>query len=518
MSEPRSLPAVFRERRAAFSLLFLAASALSCSRKNEAKVAALTASASAAASVAPSSSADASESSDAIPTSEVVDVPHGPLAWLAIGGGYGPESSEVSLEQDIALVQKALPGPGLVLFGGGSRSLSVREFTTSDREDALLTTLGDVLHPRPTRGSRYRQPRFRAEKATLDNVEARLDLALSSGTAPLLVYIAAHGDQGDRPSTNSVAFWGNQTLNVETFARIHGRHERPMRVVMTSCFSGGFADLVFEQADEKRGASKVLRCGVFAGPWDRETSGCDPNPDRRAQESYGIRFLQALRRKDGSGKELTIPDVDFDGDGKVGLLDAHTHARITALSFDLPTTTSERYLRKVERGSAPLNARALPEDWAVIERLGKALSLPTEDAAKARWEVLDKELADVEKALDDHDAELGKRSTALADKLLERWPVLDDAYDPSFAGTVARRRADIAEVLEHSDEAAAREEAKAAIDADEERRATLEVDEARVSRLIRAYETLHRASALVRRGGKDLARYQSLLACERGAP
>jgi hypothetical protein len=47
---------------------------------------------------------------------------------------------------------------------------------------------------------------------------------------------------------------------------------------------------------------------------------------------------------------------------------------------------------------------------------------------------------------------------------------------------------------------------------------TLAVDEARVLRVLRAYETLHKASALLARGGPAARYYEQLLACERGLP
>jgi hypothetical protein len=43
------------------------------------------------------------------------------------------------------------------------------------------------------------------------------------------------------------------------------------------------------------------------------------------------------------------------------------------------------------------------------------------------------------------------------------------------------------------------------------------IEEARVLRLLRAYETLHRAAALRRRGGPNASYYRQLLECERAA-
>jgi hypothetical protein len=438
--------------------------------------------------------------------------------WLAIGGGPAPESTEVSLEQDIELARQTFPGQGLVLFAGGSASLSVRELDDDARGDRLLVALGDLFSPRHGRASRYRRPRLRADRATVENVEARLDWALSSGASPLLVYIAAHGDRGQRPRDNLVALWGNRALTVADLSQVHARHQRPLRVVMTSCFSGGFAELAFEGADEERGPSRVLRCGLFAGPWDRQTSGCDANPDRRAQDSYGIHFLHALRKEDRTGTPVGAEELDFDGDGAVGLLDAHTRARIAAASFDVPTTTSDRFLRKVERGSSAIDGKILPEEAAVVKKLGENLSLPTERAVTSRWEELDQKLRELDKRLEQTDDAVAETEAALGARLLERWPVLDDPYHPDFARVLEASRDAITEVLEGSVEASKRDEAQRAGNSVEGERETLELEEARVLRLKRAYETQHLAAALARRGGHDLERYRALLACERAAP
>jgi hypothetical protein len=475
---------------------------------------------------APSASARAeappSPASSEEPTAPVVETPAGQVDWLAVGGGPAPESTEVSLEQDIELARKTLRGQGLVLFAGGTASLSVRELTEDAPGDELLVALGDLFSPRQGRSSRYRKPRLRAERATVENVEARLDWALSSGKSPLLVYVAAHGDRGERPRDNLVALWGNRALTVTDLSEIHERHARPLRVVMTSCFSGGFAELAFERADEERGPSRVLRCGLFAGPWDRQTSGCDANPDRRAHDSYGIHFLHALRKEDRAGKALPVEELDFDGDGVVGLLDAHTHARISAASFDVPTTTSERLLRKltggVERGSSPIDAKLLPEEAALAKNLGSKLALTTERAVTARWEALDARLAELDKKLDKADDAVAEAESALVARLLERWPVLDDPYHPDFARVLDSSRDSIRETLEASAEASKREDARrASAELDSEREA-LELEEARVARLKRAYETQHLAAALAKRGGRDFERYRALLACERAAP
>lgn len=441
-----------------------------------------------------------------------------PLRFLAIGGGSAPDSTQVSLEQDIDLILRALPPPGLVLFAGGTRSHSVRELTAELPGDPVLLALGNLLSPRAGRDSRYRPPRFIAERATLENVEASLSLALAVGEAPLVVHISAHGDQGEDAKSNSVALWGGRVLTVARLAELHEQHRRPLRLVATSCFSGGFAELAFAHADVNAGPTQVPRCGLFAGTWDRETSGCDPNPDRRAQESYSLHFTHALSGTRKDGTPLLLGDVDYDRDGRVGLLDAHTWARIQALSFDVPTTTSERWLRRVQRATAPLDEKLLPEEAAVIRELGKALGLADRDAVTKRWDDLHQRLMSISEQRAEAEAILAEREAEQAMSLLERWPVLDDPFHPDFAATFEQNRDAIMQALTDTKEARARALMMGRVQALDDELGLVGLEEARVLRLSRAYETLHKAAALMKKGGPAAQHYARLLACERGAP
>lgn len=444
--------------------------------------------------------------------------PQTALRYLAIGGGATPESTEVSIEQDIELLEHTLKGPGATLFAGGPDSRSVREADAEAQPDALLAGLGELFNPRAGRTSRYRRPKIGIGRATPANVEKWLSTVVSVGSDPLLVYVASHGDQGAAPRDNVIVLWGGGSMTAARFADLTEDAKRPVRLVATSCFSGGFAEIAFARGDEHAGATRAPRCGLFAGPWDRQTSGCDANPDRRAQESYGIHFIHALSREDRAGRPLAPAEIDFDQDGTVSLLEAHTRARIASASLDVPTTTSERWLRFAEHGKAAFGPKLLPEEQAVVEQLGRALELTDEAAVtkraaelEARLDALDRELDEAQKRLDDETASLSSR-------LLERWPVLDDAYHPEFSSVIQRDRASILMELTRSSAATRRGEALRRVESLEDQQDGIDVEEARVTRLVRAYETLHAAAALERRGGDEWRRYQALLACERGEP
>lgn len=439
------------------------------------------------------------------------------LRYLAVGGGATPEYTEVSLEQDIELASRSLRGPGLLLFAGGSESTSVRLQATPAR-DSVLRRLGELFDPRSARDSRYRRTQLNAQPASLDNFETSFSLAASSGSEPLLIYVASHGLQGDRARDNHIELWGGEPMSVARLDELTSNATRPLRFVIASCYSGGFAELAFARADAAAGPARSPRCGLFAGTWDRQTSGCDPNPDRRAQEGYSLHVLHALRGEDREGKPLPLRELDLDGDGKVSLLEAHTRARIVSHSIDVPTTTSERYLREVQQQEAAPNPKLLPEEQAVIKRLGGRLGLSSKALVEKRFEDVAARLDALSGELDAADAELESAQHLLSAQLLARWPVLGDPYHEEFAATLQQHGDEIAKLLRESRAAHNHREARQVVDELSERSSALEPDEAELLRLLRAYETLGLASALAARPGPEWAHYQALLACERSSP
>lgn len=447
------------------------------------------------------------------------DVSPGDLRSLIIGGGDAPESTEVSIEQNVALAAKTLPEPVTVLFAGGADALSVRVEEPIAPTPTVLTELGDLFAPRAGRRSHYRASTLPAvHPADVASLESRLTAALGAGTAPLFVYVAAHGGQGETAKGNTIATWGGDGLTVGRMAELSDGAKRPLRMVVTTCFSGGFADLAFEGADETKGAAKADRCGLLSGTWDRETSGCDPNPDRDAQESYSLYMLQALGGHDRKGKALALASVDFDGDGRIGLLDAHTYARIHARSIDVPTSTSERYLRSVSTERATPDLAVVPEEAATIRELGKALGIYGEISLNETWTktqatmtALDEDLTTANEAVDD-------TSAALITAVLGRWPVLDDPYHPDFPDMFRTQSDQIGNVLHDSALGKAFKTAQSTANAKEYDYADGLVREAQLLRLMRAYETLALATSLKAHGGEAWDHYQALLACERTIP
>jgi hypothetical protein len=360
--------------------------------------------------------------------------------------------------------------------------------------------------------------------ATRDHVLEALRGALEAGHAdgpPLLVMVASHGERGNAPRESALSLWGGWSIDVQDVAGVLDgfADARPTRWVITSCYGGGFAELAFVGATPHQGTRSPQHCGLFAAPADDESSGCDPNPDRQQQESFTIHFLAALRGRDKSGAART-GELDLDGDGRVSLREAHAWARIEGRSFDVPTTTSDRYLREVTRPFevAQQDTDVVSEDHAVAAALARELELEDERAARAKLQELDRILADARSVLDEAQQTADDSYFALRVALLERWPLLEHSWDPRATELLQQEAANILELLTDSELARGNQLAARELEEAADQHDGVRVARARVLRLVRAFETLRLASALKRRGGPRYTHYEQLLQCERYVP
>jgi hypothetical protein len=443
-----------------------------------------------------------------------------------MGGGADPLSNQVSMEQDLALARDVLGarGVGVLLYGSADGQTLVQVEDDRPLSDGLAPALAELLDPRPGRQARYRRSTLAPDAPAL-RVRFLRELVRHAQTyddhaRPLLVFVAAHGEPGDEARDNSILFWGGAALRVRELATTldAAAAARPLLLVASSCFSGGFAELVFRGADPRQASAVPTRCGLFASTWDREAEGCDPNPDRRAQESYGLHFFHALRGEDRDGKPLPPGALDFDGDGRVSAAEAHARVRLSSRSVSVPTSSSERWLRHAVPRPEAGPPMPWPEEEAVIRALGAELELPDGARAVERQQQLAAEIGRLGKGLEHLELERDERWHALTARLLERWPVLADAWHRDFDRELVRDREAIAELLVDSPEAAAYGSVEAACASLASAIDELETESALVDRLVRAHENRLLAGALWARGGADFAELERLLACERSWP
>jgi len=441
--------------------------------------------------------------------------------WIAAGGGAVPEINQLSLAMDLGLAREVFGADtGLVLFGSGPGAF-VQVLDEQPPAPTLRLRLGELFAPRLAREAHYEPAQLVIHgDATQRNVLELLRISATVGRGPLVFYVAAHGDVGETAEQNRIALWGGADITPESLATMLDRvgTHRPIRMVITTCFSGGFSEVMYRGAHQANGLGASPRCGLFSTTWDRQASGCDPDPDRRVHEGYGVHFLNALRLRDREGNTLSLRDLDLDGDGHVGFLEAHARVRIVGESIDVPTTTSERWLRATAPTEGARLAVALPEDDAVIRGLGLELHLePTMENARRERDALEHRLRDLESRLEPLTERLEQATETVSAMFLARWPVLDDPWHPAWEGTVARDQAELEALFADDPSVRDLEATRAQQARAEDAIGELEVDLARHERLVRALEDRELAERLHARGGAAWATFEALLACERGA-
>ncbi|MEZ4268622.1 MAG: hypothetical protein R3F39_19875 [Myxococcota bacterium] len=444
----------------------------------------------------------------------------GTVRWLAAGGGDAPESNQVSIEQDLGLAVEVLGPGGVLLYASGPGTRAVQVLSTEHAHTGLRAELADLFSPRPGRDARYRETVLHPSGAASREVflEALHD-AIATAGPPLLVYLAGHGVAGETPADNALLMWGRSELTPADLATaLDTRGARHTRLVVTSCYGGGFAETAFVGAVADAPLAPG-RCGFFATTSDREAAGCDPDPDRRGQDGYGMHFLHALRGRAADNTALEVGQIDFDGDGKITLYEAHSRVRIASRAVDVPTSTSERWLRRVAPDDGPEREVSLPEEDAVITALTRDLVLPAELApVRARVAELDAALEAMHVQGTEAADEEQRRFDAVSAALLGRWPILDDPWHPDFADLLAREGGAIEDALRTDPRYRAFLEASADLEHLADERRKIEVKQAPFLRLMRALENRQLAGRLRAEGGEPWRAYERLLECERTTP
>lgn len=277
--------------------------------------------------------------------------------------------------------------------------------------------------------------------------------------------------------------------------------------------------MIFHGAESSLGPARANRCGFFAAKWDEVSSGCDPDPVRQHHEGYANHFFNALVGKTREGKAVDTNLLDVDGAPGISLLEAHSFVRGVSTAVDVPTTTSERWLRFMVPSEGPVAPVSLPEEENLIRQLVKVLDLEGRvHGAREQLAVLEFALSEAEQNVakaQDVEFEAYRR---LAADLLNRWPVLDDPWHPDYPAMLTKEGRAISGYLSTSPLYLAFHGALNNHDA-----ATGAWDEilrrrAPYARLVRALNTVAWAGQLKALGGLGWARYQEILECERWAP
>jgi hypothetical protein len=312
----------------------------------------------------------------------LVGVPAAHWRTIVVGGGPSPAMNQAAIEAHVRFVDRIVP-PSIerrVLFADGARDHGTVQFVDGPR------------------GLRYRAPRL----ARLDGAAtgegfgaAWKSVAAGHGGDPLLLYFAGHGSKNGRDlANNSYDLWRGGNLTVRQLAaKLEELPPRaPVVLVMAQCFSGSFANVLFEGGRPDGALVDRDVVGFFAATADRPASGCTPEVNEAEYQDFSSYFFAALAGRDRTGRPVV--DADYDRNGLVGMNEAFAYAIIHQKSEDVPTATSDAFLRRfvnrddtffTEVPYTEILAAAAPEQRAALEALSAELGLSGEERVRRAY-------------------------------------------------------------------------------------------------------------------------------------
>ena len=312
------------------------------------------------------------EVATAVPTPATV-----PMDFLVLAGGGAPSYNEIALEKNVRYFQRTL---GTLGIGLGS----VRQyFANGNNGDATVRFINFLGR------EQFKPPEIDSLNgpATVDNAQAWFEgLANKSSPCPAFFYFTGHGAYNRKdPDNNSIILWEEQFVSVQKLTGWLDQlpADRPFVAMMAQCFSGSFANLIYEQGNPENPVALQTRCGFFATVAKRPSVGCTPAVNEADYRDYSSSFFAGLSGIDRTGK--AVDSADYNADGTVSYAEAHAFAKVDKETTDWPVSTVEVWLQKqanknriVEIFSQPMDHllnQSEPQRQHVVRSLSAQLSL-----------------------------------------------------------------------------------------------------------------------------------------------
>ncbi|HEV8379629.1 MAG TPA: hypothetical protein VGP99_12325 [Tepidisphaeraceae bacterium] len=395
--------------------------------------------------------------------------------FLTIGGGESPTNNQVSLEKNILYLQRFLSDSGLgsmghdIYFANGKdvgRDIQfVDPRTPPPRVNALLAQIFDREENLDASYRAHSIPGVRgaANRSAIGRWFETTGPMLHEGDR-LFIYFSGHGGAGKPARNTTLALWGEGGMPVKEFVGLLDKIDPKVQVIliMVQCHAGGFADVIFKDAQAGTQMSSASRCGFFATSAERMAAGCTSDIDEDNYREYSTYFWAALYGRTRTGQAVRRPD--YDGDGHVSLCEAHAYVQITSDTIDIPVATSDIFLRscsKAEKGKAEMvNAEddvdallglARPEQRAVIEELSKQLELKQEGRmveTRALADKYDKERKGLDSQKRKLQRDFGGVRGQIQSVVKQRWPELSNPWHPKIAEILKKESDDVVKTIE----------------------------------------------------------------------
>ncbi|MGD1899122.1 MAG: Caspase domain-containing protein, partial [Phormidesmis sp.] len=217
--------------------------------------------------------------------------------------------------------------------------------------------------------------------ATVDNTYSWFkSVAQAEKPCPSFFYFTVHGAyNAENEDSNSLILWDEALVSVPEFTGLLEDlpAEQPFVTMMAQCYSGAFANLIYENGDPEQPVALHTRCGFFATVASRPSVGCTPAVNEADYKDYSSSFFAGLTGRDRIGNAVT--SADYNTDGQISYAEAHAFAKVDEETTDWPISTVEAWLqRQVDERKrkeilttpiGELRAIARPEQAYVTESL-----------------------------------------------------------------------------------------------------------------------------------------------------
>jgi hypothetical protein len=465
--------------------------------------------------------------------------------FLTIGGGYSPKGNQVSLEKNVLFYQRLLAeerpdgASHDIYFADGNAPERDLQFSNMDALPTANWLMADLFGKEDSIDLEYRNheiPGVRGEtsKENLAGWFGEVGSTLEPGDR-LIIYVTAHGSRSrdkDRPYNTRLYLWDDETIPAAEVAELLDRLPQSVQVivVMVQCYSGGFASLIFNEANDEKGLADRELCGFFATVHDRVAAGCTADIEEEDYHEYSTYFWAAIGGRTRMDQALERPD--YNGDRDVSFDEAHAYVMLASDTIDIPTKTSDRFLRaysklrseehpellSADSRYAYLRELATPAERAVLEGLSAELELVSDrraDAADDLADQIEERRQELAEAKSDKEKRHKGLKRQIAEDLKSCWPELHNVLSATATALLTTRAGEFEEaVISHPSYSEFTQLAEE-ISALEEERFELERRWAKCRRLERVLQNVALARNLSQVASPEIVRrYEHLIAAE----
>ncbi|MGG6287443.1 Caspase domain-containing protein [Leptolyngbya sp. AN03gr2] len=295
-------------------------------------------------------------------------------SFLVFGGGGAPSYNEIALEKNMLYFQRSLKELG---YASNAAPIYFANGNTSEKTVRYLDEKGDQQF------KAHNIPNVQGASSIANLQTWMAQAAKEKTTTPLFFYFSGHGGHNRANEDNStLLMWRDRELSVQNFTAMLDRlpQNKPFVTMMSQCYSGSFANLIYNGGNPNKGIALQTRCGFFATIKSRPSVGCTPEVNEADYRDYSSSFFAGLTGRDRIGRK--VASADYNKDGRTSYSEAHAYAKIDKFTTDLPVSTSEAWLQRqvsnptmreqiLGQPIAPLAKIARPEQRFVIESLSR---------------------------------------------------------------------------------------------------------------------------------------------------